>query len=646
MGSDTFIDAVVASHSHEKTWVAWVNSRETILVVAFLNLASAIWSLFIEADIYKRTAQNMEPYTSTTTTTMSLGWWLKQMEMFTTTVATTTTMSTTQLGTAAKNITELDLYNLYKTNYGMSQINILLFSALVLLFSSVFVEYFSGASRRAKEVLKSFRNELRVHSRDENLAGVYVPDTDNPDKSTLWTKKDAKAKFKFKDGFWELFLGENENIPIAQKKQINFFKNDTPRADPGIPPSGKWDVAEHKSEELEELRVVSCDATLAGVYVRKGADWTKKCDGQTANFKYEATSKKWKLYRCDPCCGEPIKELEGDPDCPPDTWRIEENSDSAKTLKIAVARRKRSGTIIVKSERSFAVLDDTCRCLMDCVRRGKTAWFVVYLLAGFLSLLWPLSAYEFSSSGQFDEVVMNGDWSFMNGVGMGAIIVSLFACLGSTMSRPTLLTRELISSLKLYLHNEHLRIDVAMHAQGGNEDDLTDVDPVLKHMVWKRFSVVMMHIMSLWSPAASAPWCVLIASSGSIGVAGFALLIHIYLSTQHFELFLLLMTVFGFGLVALLMWRVIWLNQQLTSKRFESDSVFRIAHGANMLSPSWDQFVAEMETQLELNHIQIFLVSANWPALANHLKRLVASAGGLSGAWTLLDNYMQRHKVV
>jgi len=165
----------------------------------------------------------------------------------------------------------------------------------------------------------------------------------------------------------------------------------------------------------------------------------------------------------------------------------------------------------------------------------------------------------------------------------------------------------------------------------------------LKHRVWKRFSVVMMHIMSLWSPTASAPWFTLIGCSCFFGVVGCVLFVHNALQ-GHYDLFLLLMAVVGFGLVALTMWRVIWLNSQLTSKDFHSDSVRRIAYGARVLAPdTWNDFVEEMDVQLELNHIRIFLVSANWASLLTHLKKLIGGAGGLTGAWTVVEAYIKEH---
>jgi len=90
-------------------------------------------------------------------------------------------------------------------------------------------------------------------------------------------------------------------------------------------------------------------------------------------------------------------------------------------------------------------------------------WFPLSLLAGILSFAWPYSAYEFRESDEFTKVPIFAGWTRVSAVGMYAIMMSLCACLGSTMSRPAILTRELIRSLKLYLRNEHLRIEAAWH---------------------------------------------------------------------------------------------------------------------------------------------------------------------------------------
>merc|ERR1712183_991326 len=96
----------------------------------------------------------------------------------------------------------------------------------------------------------------------------------------------------------------------------------------------------------------------------------------------------------------------------------------------------------------------------------------------------------------------------------------------------------------------------------------------------------------------------------------------------------------GFGLVALLMQRVIWLNQQLASQKLESDSVLTIAHAANLLSGAWDNFVKRMDKELEVNQIQVFLI-ADWLTLFDHFKKFIVGAGALVTAWTLVESFIQ-----
>merc|ERR1712137_101654 len=368
----------------------------------------------------------------------------------------------------------------------------------------------------------------------------------------------------------------------------------------------------------------------------------KKQDGQ-AKFVLRDTS--WEFDFGDTTIAKPVEIGCGPGGIPPHgEWSIIETGTKIH------GRAIKKGTIIVKSEHNGTVLDDEMPCLMWCVRCCGHWWFPLYLLAGILSFAWPYAAYKFRESDEFTKVPIFAGWAVMSGVGMVAIMVSLSARLGSTMSRPVILTRELIRSLKLYLHNEHLRIDGACHKlkerkknPEGVDVDATDDDTELKHMVWKRFSLVMMHMMSLWSPTASAPWFTLIGCSGFLGVFGFVLFVNEALR-GNLELFLFLMAVVGFGLVALTMWRVIWLNNQLTSTDFHSDSVRRIAYGAKVLAPdAWKDFVQEIDVQLELNHIRIFLVSANWPALLDYLKKLIGGAGGLTGAWTVVQAYIKQH---